>query len=145
MQMKKFFLLILILFVIVFTDSFFVKKDYQVITADLDKKGFFPKDCYIFYQQFHYKIDRKLVYKNQLLAKDISSGSESIIVRNIDFIDLMKKDMKGYKFLDLKNIDSNKIKYNSKIYTVERRIGDSIFCRIDKDKIIVFIEKENLD
>ena len=93
MQMKKFFLLILILFGIVFTASFFVKNDYQVITADLDKKGFFPKDCYIFYQQFHYKIDRKLVYKNQLLAKDISSGSESIIVRNIDFIDLMKKDM----------------------------------------------------
>ena len=40
---------------------------------------------------------------------------------------------------------TNKIKYNSKIYTVERRIGDSIFCRIDKDKIIVFVEKENLD
>ncbi|MFT3918628.1 hypothetical protein [Cloacibacterium sp.] len=143
--MKKIFILILVLVGIAFIASFFVKKNYQVITADLDEKGFFPKDCYVFYQEFHYRIDRKLVYKNQLLAKDISSGSESIIVRNIDFYDLMKKNMKGYKFLDLKNIDSNKIKYNSKIYTVESKIGDSIFCRIDKDKIIVFIEKENLD
>lgn len=144
MQMKKFFLLILILIGIVFTASFFVKKDYQVITADLDKKGFFPKDCYVFYKGNYFRIDKKLIYKNQVLKKDISSGSESIIVKKIDLLDLMKED-KEFRILDLKVINSDKIKYNSKIYTVESKIGDSIFCRIDKDKIIVFVEKENLD
>ena len=143
--MKKFFLLILILFGIVFTASFFVKKDYQVITADLDKKGFFPKDCYVFYKGRKYLFDSKLVYKYQVLVKKIVPTVESILVKNFDSENHYMKEDKGFRILNLRDIDSDKIKYNSKIYTVERRIGDSIFCRIDKDKIIVFIGKDNLD
>ena len=145
MQMKKFFLLILILFGIVFTASFFVKKDYQVITAEYDEYNLYPKDCYVFYKGRKYLFDSKLVYKYQVLVKKIVPAVKGILVKNFDSENHYMKEDKGFRILNLRDIDSDKIKYNSKIYTVERRIGDSIFCRIDKDKIIVFIEKENLD
>ncbi len=143
--MKKFFLLILILIGIVFTASFFVKKDYQVITAEFDAYSLYPKNCYVFYKGKKYLFDSKLVYRNQVLIKKIVPTVESILVISFDSENHYLKEDKGFKILDLKVINSDRIKYNSKIYTVERKIGDSIFCRIDKDKIIVFVEKENLD
>ena len=85
------------------------------------------------------------MYKYQVLVKKIVPTVESILVKDFDSENHYMKEDKGFRILNLRDIDSDKIKYNSKIYIVESRIGDSIFCRIDKDKIIVFIEKENLD
>lgn len=143
--MKKIFILILVLVGIAFIASFFVKKNYQVITADLDEKGFFPKDCYVFYKGKKYLFDNKLVYKYQVLVKKIIPTVESIMVKNFDSENHYLKEDKGFGILNLRDINSDKIQYNSKTYTIESKIGDSIFCRIDKSKIIVFIEKENLD
>ena len=129
----------------VLTASFFVKKDYQVITAEYDDYILYPKDCYVFYKGQKYLFDSKLVYKYQVLVKKIIPTVESILVKNFDSENHYMQEDKEFRILDLKVINSDRIKYNSKIYTVESKIGDSIFCRIDKDKIIVFVEKENLD
>jgi hypothetical protein len=146
--MKKGLIFLLFSILIIFLLSLIIlKKDYQIITAEIDKKTnhFYPKDCFVKFENKNYLTTNRWIYRWQILSKKITPHSESILVEKFDFFENhYSKEDKKYMFLHLDN-KKDSIIYNGRSYTIDHVSGDSSFSKINDNEIIIFINSKNLD
>lgn len=70
--MKKGLIFLLFSILIIFLLSLIIlKKDYQIITAEIDKKtnNFYPKDCFVKFENKNYITTNRWIYRWQILSK----------------------------------------------------------------------------
>ncbi len=135
------------LFLIIVICLVLFKKDYQVVYAEFNEKivqGYAP-DGYIKFDNKSYLTTNRWIYKWNFLTKRIVPHGESILVYKFDFFDNhYSKIEDGFRFLFLKE-EKDHIEYNGQSYKVNHKKGDSLFSKINKNEIIIFINSENLD
>jgi|GEM_PF-2506659 len=144
---RKLIFISLIILVIISPVFIFLKKDYQVINAEynIENTNYYPPDCYIKFENKKFLTTNRWIYKWNILIKRIVPAGESILAYRFDFFEnYYSLDEKGFRLLQLKK-KNDSVEYNNKLYKIDRRSGDSLFSKINENKIIIFINSKNLD
>ena len=142
MKHFKFVLILLSLLVILLIGLFSFSKPKQIIIAEYNPNylQIYPKTNFVKFENKDFLIKEVYTYQLNLLTEIQFSGSEGFATQKVDLFDLIKTKEKADfpKFLKFKKKD-HEIIYNSETYPITEQRQDSIFSKINNNKMILFI------
>ena len=121
---------------------FSFSKPKQILIAEYNPNylTIYPKTNFVKFENKDFLIKEIYKYRLNLLMEIQFSGSEGFAIQKVDISDLIKtKEKTGFpKFLKFKKKD-HEIIYNSETYPITEQRQDSIFSKINENKMILFI------
>ena len=121
---------------------FSFSKPKQILIAEYNPNylTIYPKTNFVKFENKDFLIKEIYKYRLNLLMEIQFSGSEGFATQKVDISDLIKtKEKTGFpKFLKFKKKD-HEIIYNSETYPITEQRQDSIFSKINENKMILFI------
>lgn len=134
-------------FILIFTTAFLVhfNKNLVAIKATAAARGckVFPNECYFQYDGKEYLIENIYKYNNKKLDEYWFVGSEGFTVqkfagKNIGAYSAVNKP---YIKLHYDTLD-NSIHFQANNYAINAKKGDTLFSKIDSERVILFIDKQ---
>lgn len=121
---------------------FSFSKPKQILIAEYSPNylSIYPKTNFVKFENKDFLIKEIYKYRLNLLTEIQFSGSEGFATQKVDISDLIKTKEKidFPKFLKFKKKD-HVIIYNSETYPITEQRQDSIFSKINDNKMIFFI------
>jgi hypothetical protein len=139
------FLLFLIGILILFFGGIliFTKTNLKVNKAEFNNNygKIYPPNCFVQFENKKYLVLEVYKYKNKFLKEFWFVASEGFAVQKFEFPFEINyaNEQKPYIFLNYSE-KNDSIKFNSIKYKISEKRGDTIISKIDKTKIILFID-----